>query len=483
MIKSIQHFQTEGVKNLEKVFVNYSGDMTKMAEMVYGVKENVIGLGLAMIVEELEFYDEWLRTSSKRQEGWHIVRRDERTLLTSMGSITYRRTLFKDKETGKCEYLLDRAMGLEKHTRMTEDAEAEVLREAAESSYRKGGWHASLGLEEVSKETVMNKVHRLEFPAAEPAAEKKAVPYLYVDADEDHVSLQYMGRKGDIPKRKKGTACTVMPKLVYLYEGVTDRGGRKELQNVKYFGGLYEGRGGNEALWEEVNDYIEASYDTESLKGVYVGGDGAAWIKAGASLAIKGKFVLDRFHMHRHVMEATSHLGEGKEDARGSLYRAIHKKKKRLAAEAFDRILAETEGESRREAVEGAKSYILSNWAGIMRQTGEGVPGCSAEGHVSHVYADRMSSRPLGWSRTGADRMARLRVYRANGGGMLELVRWQKKEKAAGAEDVIYSSHDMFRMEEMNRERLGDLAGLHVYSIPFAKVKKIAALRSRVFGL
>ena len=32
MIKSIQHFQTEGVKKLEKVFVNYSADMTKIAE-------------------------------------------------------------------------------------------------------------------------------------------------------------------------------------------------------------------------------------------------------------------------------------------------------------------------------------------------------------------------------------------------------------------------------------------------------------------
>ena len=65
--------------------------------------------------------------------------------------------------------------------------------------------------------------------------------------------------------------------------------------------------------------------------------------------------------------------------------------------------------------------------------------GCSAEGHVSHVYSDRLSSRPLGWSRIGADKMARLRVYRRNGGNMLELVRYQKysQKKAAGAEDEV----------------------------------------------
>ena len=51
MIKSIQQFQTEGVKNLEKVFVDYSSDMTKIAEIVKGEKDSVINLGLSMITE------------------------------------------------------------------------------------------------------------------------------------------------------------------------------------------------------------------------------------------------------------------------------------------------------------------------------------------------------------------------------------------------------------------------------------------------
>ncbi len=53
-----------------------------------------------------------------------------------------------------------------------------------------------------------------------------------------------------------------------------------------------------------------------------------------------------------------------------------------------------------------------------------------------------MSSRPLGWSRTGADQMARLRVYYFNGGDMLELVRYQKESlpKAAGCESAPISA-------------------------------------------
>ena len=70
------------------------------------------------------------------------------------------------------------------------------------------------------------------------------------------------------------------------------------------------------------------------------------------------------------------------------------------------------------------------------RKKGEAQVGCSAEGHVSHIYADRMSSRPLGWSREGVDKMARLRIYHANKGDMLELVRHQKAGKAAGRSDI-----------------------------------------------
>ncbi len=37
MINSIQHFCDNGVKNLEKVMINYSADMTKIAKMVHKV--------------------------------------------------------------------------------------------------------------------------------------------------------------------------------------------------------------------------------------------------------------------------------------------------------------------------------------------------------------------------------------------------------------------------------------------------------------
>ena len=88
--------------------------------------------------------------------------------------------------------------------------------------------------------------------------------------------------------------------------------------------------------------------------------------------------------------------------------------------------------------------YILSNWtaAKLRLKEKEGILGSSTESHVSHVLSDRMSSRPKGWSRKGAEKMTELRAYYLNGGDMLELVRYQKKEKPEEEEekDILSSA-------------------------------------------
>lgn len=71
---------------------------------------------------------------------------------------------------------------------------------------------------------------------------------------------------------------------------------------------------------------------------------------------------------------------------------------KRKEEEVFGRIIDVTETESKKKAVGTSKNYILGHWSAIMngvRNRKDDIH-CSAEGHISHIYADRMSSRPLG---------------------------------------------------------------------------------------
>lgn len=68
---------------------------------------------------------------------------------------------------------------------------------------------------------------------------------------------------------------------------------------------------------------------------------------------------------------------------------------------------------------------------------------------------------------------------------MLELVRYQKQEipMAVGNEETIYTCEQMIRMENKNRKRLGKLADMPVYSIPYPQIQKIAALKNQIYGL
>jgi hypothetical protein len=88
-----------------------------------------------------------------------------------------------------------------------------------------------------------------------------------------------------------------------------------------------------------------------------INGDGAEWIKSGSRMYEKAYFILDRFHMHKYIIAATSHLKDSVQEARSEIYRAINGKRKRAAEAAFDKILNVTESETKAKAVESSKNY------------------------------------------------------------------------------------------------------------------------------
>ena len=200
---------------------------------------------------------------------------------------------------------------------------------------------------------------------------------------------------------------------------------RHVLKNVRYFGGDFK----SEDLWLKVAQYIDEQYIEESIETIYISGDGASWIRQGLQWIPKGRFVLDNHHMNKYIRIATAHLPDDRWYY--ALQDAIGWPDKKMTAEVFDRVLKLTENGTKKEAVREAKRYILNNWDGIeiKEEKAEEIVGCSAEGHVSHVFSERLSSRPKGWSKIGADKMAQLRIYKQNGGKIYDLVMGQKKRE------------------------------------------------------
>ena len=465
------------VEKIYKIFNKYEEDMTKMSEMIEGVKEAVVTFGLKMIKEEWENCDKLIRERKDIREGWNIVKKDERSLITSIGEIRYERTMYKKKETGERKYLLDEVIGIGKRERISEDLEAEILKKAVNNSYEESGKTAGI-LVEVSKESVKNKIHKLKFPKEIEEKEiKKEVKQLYIDADEDHIAIQNKKGGEKINKSKYG-------KIVYVYEGIEKEGKRNKLKNVNYFCRVCE-KEENKEYWREINKYIENNYETEKIERIQLNSDAGSWIKRGMKEIEKVEAVLDGFHLSRSI-EKIARYGEEKEEAR-KLRNIIKNKSKKEFEEELSRIIEKTKDENGKTKIIEQGKYILNNWTASKNRLKEKNTriGSSTEGHVSHILSDRMSSRPMAWSVTGADKMVQLRSYYFNGGDMLELVRFQKEDcpLEEDIEEIVLSATQIIRSENKNRKKLGNLADIPTYSIPYVQVKKIAALKAHILGI
>ena len=80
--------------------------------------------------------------------------------------------------------------------------------------------------------------------------------------------------------------------------------------------------------------------------------------------------------------------------------------------------------------------------------------------------------------------MAQLRAYELNGGDMLELVRYQKRElpRAAGAEYDVISSSDMLQAEKNRHGELGKYVDRITHTLSLQSKKKVY-FNSHIWGL
>lgn len=360
------------------------------------LKKELDGLGCELLQIVLESLDQKLKTSEDRKRNWTVVRsNDHKEVLTPFGLVAYERTNYRHKKNKRYAYLLDEKIGLSPHVRVGANLKGELLQASAGMSYEGATVHVSRHNSElkVSKQTVAACVKEFKanrFPAVK---EKRCVRVLYLEADEDHVKVK--GHRG------------VQARLVYVHEGV-EGGPRRRLKNVKYFTTVSKDA---ESFWLEICDYIEAHYDLESLEKIYLSGDGGSWIRVGQEYIPGVTFNLDKFHLSKSILTATAHAPELKK----LIYRGIWTLNKPAVLNHLYEALSRAEEYPRQKRVRDTIRYIDRNWDGIESGVKHPHVGCSAEGHVSHVLAARLSSRPMAWSLQGAENMAAMRAVKANG--------------------------------------------------------------------
>ena len=422
-----------GLLKAEESFIKDLGEFPKLEQTVSDLSQRMAAGFLSMVLTNA---DELLRSSGGRMKKYNVQRRVMRTLISTVGDVTFEETVFRDRKTGEYRRLLGELLRLPEKERFTSLAEAKLINEAEVHSYQRAADAFSTSQHKVTKVSVMNKIHAIEeiMPEPEAPVEKKQQRYLYIEADEDHIHRQKAGQND---------GCMI-GKLIYLFEGKDDVcEGRRKLINPFYFSGLYQGEH-NKDLWDEVEKYIREHYDQDYLKRVYINSDGAAWIKAGKERVYKSQLVADRFHLMKYINRIARLTGDKdlEKEAKARFYKYIYKDNLLAAEKLLTRIKNRYGGEN---VVEDCRSYFENNWDSIQRAFHDKkVLGCSAEGHVSHLLSERMSSRPMGWSEVGSDRMCKLRCYVRNYGRekIVDLVTYRREKelerrKGTGTDGLI----------------------------------------------
>ena len=377
MKASITEIATTFIENMIKI-LSAGGQMCDIEDAALseakGCAAQMVGI-YAETIDEAIVSDK----ASRRESGYAVERRgDERRVQSLVGEVRYERTYFK-KASGGYEYLADTALGIGPRSRLSDGLSLALVQAAKDMSYGKASVHAAGG--EVSRQTVMARIRQSN--AVETLVEgRRKTSELHIDADEAHVTMRG-GRNSEVP-------------LISVYEGIKARGKRSYCENVFH---ISEYGKTPDELWEQALTEIERRYELEDTK-IYLHGDGANWIKVCHDWLPQAIFVLDKYHKNKAIKGMTAGLDkERRKHFDAAIREALSGEELQFFRELTQVLCAEHP--NRADKIQENAGYLENHVSGISicendYRANNG--GCT-EPHVSHILSERLSTRPMAWSK------------------------------------------------------------------------------------
>lgn len=195
---------------LREDFEQIENGTLDFSSFVKDVQQMMRELSVDLVEDVLEKTEDSIFQSPERKKNFRVQRsNDEKTISTIIGDVTLNRRYYQSKVNGDYLYLLDDYLGIEPHQRVDGSLEEDILEKASQMSYQKTiDSYEDIGIH--TRMTVKNILHKYEAKSTElPTGDKKIVPYLYIEADEDHVAYQ------------DGTNQEI--RLVYIHEGFHEK--------------------------------------------------------------------------------------------------------------------------------------------------------------------------------------------------------------------------------------------------------------------
>lgn len=405
-------------------------EIRQLVELVLLLVEGIWEL-LGSCRDGIEFEDRLRRLSlevSARIYRWSLERLDdrlleerdrsrlevigfrERTLVTTMGELQLRRRLYRDRETKRSVFLLDRSLGITSGKRISPCLERMSLDFGTRMSFGDAASSIAQLFPSVSKMTVWNclqesgdiarRLAELEREAVYESGEvprgERSCEVLYIEAD----GVNVRQRTSDGRRRNREL------KLGVMYEGKEEVSpDRRELVGRQTVAGLLDGG----SFWERVGVRSGSTWDMGKVREVHIGGDGAGWVKEGISAFPDAEYHLDPFHLRRALTESLRFSSTSYFEVCSRLAKKDREGLKLALDDAYDRA-SDVKDRSR---VKKLRGYLLGNWDGI-NQLSDATLG-SIEGQVRHTLARRMKNIGGCWGESGMDNMAHLLAARMNG--------------------------------------------------------------------
>jgi len=197
-------------------FVNHLSNILINNQFLHEIEHNILRatneLNLDVLKKILEYLDLQYKNSKERKEKYYVWQTRERTLITSLGLLTFNKTYYKSKTkvNSKYEYYsyLEDYLGIAKWAKMTLAAEVKLINNALDNGY---SWSANNSIPNyiVTRQTISSKIKNINYNYIEEVKQKDTPNVIYIEADEVHANLQ---------SRNPGTKNKIVP-VILTHEG------------------------------------------------------------------------------------------------------------------------------------------------------------------------------------------------------------------------------------------------------------------------
>ena len=409
--------------------------------------ETIVSDGYQMIrqalVELIEKMDKDFRDSPQRTDYFYVKVRRSRTLITPIGAITFKRTIYQSRsDKSSCCYI-DERLGLPKYDRYDPCVKAMIVESYADiNSMIKVGQiigdriYSAFCLKpereryRISRQTVLNTIRNASsFLFTQPKL-KHTPDSIIIMADEKYIPMQNTaGHKQ-------------MVKAATIYESSITKHKRKTLLNKHVF--LHTGID----FWDDVLDLLEDKYDFDKLKRIHILGDGASWIKAGVTALKTAKnditFSLDRFHYRQSINRISSNP-----DIKAMLIDYVENDDKHN----FEKLtkIIENDSELKLKSTSDNITYIKNHWRAIHNTLRHIKIPCSMEAAISHNLASQFTSVPKAYKKSNLSIYLNHRMHYLNHIDLRKLYIISRNKTKINDRIKIGSPIDLSIFEPINR--------------------------------